>query len=101
MIAAAETILRLQDRKEVLVGLLDGLKGKAGTLAGKATDLIGGNSDKVKNGIGKAGDLIDSKTHGKYSRHIDGVQSKASEMVDRIEKKDGKGDVGPTSPPAV
>ena len=101
MMAAAGTILRLQDRKEVLVGLLDGLKGKAGTLAGKATDLIGGNSDKVKNGIGKAGDLIDSKTHGKYSRHIDGVQTKASKMVDQIDKKDGKGDVGPTPPPAV
>lgn len=83
------------------MGLLDGLKGKAGTLAGKATGLIGGNSDKVKNGIGKAGDFVNSKTHGKYSRHIDGARTKASQMVDDIDKKDGKGDVGPTSPPAV
>ncbi len=92
---------RLHDRKEVSVGLFDGLKGKAGTLAGKATELIGDNSDKVKNGIGKAGDFVDSKTQGKYSHHINGVQTKASEMVDKVDKKDGKGDVGPTSPPAV
>ena len=83
------------------MGLFDGLKGKAGTLAGKATELIGDNSDKVKNGIGKAGDFVDSRTHGKYSRHIDGVQTKASEMVDKVDKKDGKGGFGPTSPPAV
>ncbi|WP_223263273.1 antitoxin [Arthrobacter sp. NamB2] len=83
------------------MGLLDGLKGKAGTLAGKATELIGDNSDKVKNGIGKAGDFVDSRTQGKYSSHISGVQTKASQMVDNIDKKDGKGDVGPTSPPAV
>ncbi|MHA7282743.1 antitoxin [Arthrobacter sp. TMS2-4] len=83
------------------MGLLNGLKGKAGTLAGKATELIGGNSDTVKNGIGKAGDFVDSRTHGKYSRHINGAQLKASEMVDKIDRKDGKGDVGPTSPPAV
>ncbi|MHA7238605.1 antitoxin [Arthrobacter sp. TMS1-12-1] len=83
------------------MGLLDGLKGKAGTLAGKATELIGSNSATVKNGIGKAGDFVDSRTHGKYSRHIDGVQTKASAMVDKVDKKDGKGDVGPTSPPAV
>ena len=101
MIDGAETVLRFHDRKEVSVGLLDGLKGKAGTLAGKATELIGDNSDKVKNGIGKAGGYVDSRTHGKYSHHITGVQAKASEMVDRIDKKDGKGDVGPTSPPAV
>ncbi|MDQ0735055.1 uncharacterized protein YjbJ (UPF0337 family) [Arthrobacter agilis] len=101
MMVGAETVLRFHDRKEVSVGLLDGLKGKAGTLAGKATELIGDNSDKVKNGIGKAGDFVDGKTHGKYSHHIDGVQTKASEMVDQIDKKDGKGDVGPTPPPAV
>jgi hypothetical protein len=101
MIDGAETVLRFHDRKEVSVGLLDGLKGKAGTLAGKATELIGDNSDKVKNGIGKAGGFVDSRTHGKYSHHIDGVRTKASEMVDRIDKKDGKGDVGPTPPPAV
>ncbi|MHA7144902.1 antitoxin [Arthrobacter sp. TmT3-37] len=83
------------------MGLLDGLKGKAGTLAGKATELIGDNSDKVKNGIGKAGDFVDSRTHGKYSHHINGVQTKASGMVDRIDKKDGKGDTSPTPPPAV
>ncbi len=82
------------------MGLLNGLKGKAGSLVGKATEVIGGNSDKVKNGIGKAGGFVDSKTHGKYSRHITGAQTKASEMVDKIDKN-GKGDVGPTSPPAV
>ena len=82
------------------MGLLDRLKGKAGTLAGKATNLIGDNSDKVKNGIGKAGDFVDGKTHGKYSHRIDGVKSKASKMVDSIDKKDGTGRSGPTFPPA-
>lgn len=82
------------------MGFLDGLKGKAGSLAGKATSLIGENSDKVKDGIGKAGDFVDGRTQGKYSRHIDGMQSKASEMVDSLDKKDGKGSDGPTPPPA-
>ncbi len=83
------------------MGLLDGLKGKAGTLAGKATSLIGDNSDRVKDGIGKAGDFVDGRTHGKYSHRIDGVQSKASDLVDSIDKKDGPGRNGPASPPAA
>ncbi len=82
------------------MGLLDGLKDKAGTLAGKATELVGENSDRVKDGLGKAGDFVDSKTDGKYSHRIDGAQQKASEMVDRIDKKNGKGDVSPP-PPAM
>ncbi|WP_298251263.1 antitoxin [uncultured Arthrobacter sp.] len=82
------------------MGLLDGLKGKAGTLAGKAGELVGDNADKVKDGLGKAGDFVDSKTGGKYSNHIDGAQDKASQMVDRLDKKDGNDDVSPP-PPAV
>ncbi len=83
------------------MSVFDGLKGKAGGLKEKATGLIGANSEKVKAGIGKAGGFVDGRTGGKYSGHIRGVQSKASAMVDKIERDKGDGTPGPTTPPAT
>ena len=83
------------------MGMLNKIKDKAGPLTDKALGLVGKNSTKVKNGIAKAGHAVDTRTHGKYSRHIHGAQTKASAMVDKIERKNGNGPVGPTSPPAT
>jgi hypothetical protein len=60
----------------VLVGLI-------GDLKGKAQGLIRGNEQAIKNGISKAGDLVDTKTGGKYSGHVDKIQNGASKLIDK------------------
>ncbi|MDK1361075.1 antitoxin [Arthrobacter sp. zg-Y1219] len=85
------------------MSVFDGLKGKAGELKDKATEFVGGNADKIKGGIDHAGNFVDQKTGGKYSDKIDGFQSKASEAVDKVDRKQGPDsgtESGPT-PPAV
>ena len=37
-------------------------------LLDKIKDLIGGNADKVKQGVDKAADMVDEKTGGKFGR---------------------------------
>ena len=59
--------------------------GLIGDLKGKAQQLIGGNEQAIKDGIGKAGDFIDSKTGGKYADKIDSVQQGAASLVDKAE----------------
>ena len=53
------------------MGLLDKVKG-----------LLGGNADKVKEGVEKAGDMIDEKTDGKYADQVDMAQDKVEELID-------------------
>lgn len=83
------------------MSVFDGLKGKAGELKGKAAGLVGGNSGKIKEGIGHAGKFIDGRTGGKYSDKIVRVQSKASDMVNKIERDERNKPGDPQSPPAV
>lgn len=64
------------------MGILDDLKGKA-------QQLIGGNEQAIKDGIGKAGDFIDSKTGGKYADKIDSVQQGAADLVDKVDPQPG------------
>lgn len=73
------------------MGFLDDLKGKA-------QQVIGGNEQAIKDGIGKAGDFIDSKTGGKYADKIDAVQQGASGFVD---KANGKPNTAPAAEPPV
>jgi hypothetical protein len=83
------------------VSVFDGLKGKAGELRAKATELVGQNADKVKGGIDHAGNFVDKKTGGKYADKIDGFQRKASEAVDKADRERGAGEPpagGPSSP---
>lgn len=58
------------------MGLIDDLKGKA-------QGLIRGNEQAIKNGITKAGDLVDTKTGGKYSGHVNKIQDGASKLIDK------------------
>ncbi|MDV8148465.1 antitoxin [Arthrobacter sp. B10-11] len=62
------------------MGILDDLKGKA-------QRLVGGNEQAIKDGIGKAGDFIDSKTGGKYAGKIDTVQKGAAGLVDKVDNR--------------
>jgi F0F1-type ATP synthase membrane subunit b/b' len=55
------------------MGLLDTIKGA-----------LKGNTDKVKDGLDQAADMVDEKTGGKYSEHIDTAQDKAADMVDDL-----------------
>lgn len=55
-------------------------------LLDKAKDMLKGNTDKVKEGIDKAGDMIDEKTGGKFSEHIETAEEKAGEMLDDVEE---------------
>lgn len=47
----------------------------------KAKDLLSKNADKVDTVIGKAGDLVDKKTQGKYASTVDKVQDAARKAV--------------------
>jgi MT0933-like antitoxin protein len=49
----------------------------------KIKGLLSKNSDKVDMAIDKAGDLVDSKTHGKYKDTVDKVQVAARGAVDK------------------
>lgn len=55
------------------MGLMDKVKGA-----------LKGNTDKVKEGIDKAGDMVDEKTGGKYSDKIDMAEEKAADVLDDL-----------------
>ena len=45
-------------------------------------NLLSKNADKVDTAIDKVGDVVDSKTQGKYSGAVDKVQDAAKKAVD-------------------
>ena len=47
----------------------------------KIKGLVAKNADKVDTVIDKAGDLVDKKTQGKYTQHVDKVQGAAKKAV--------------------
>jgi MT0933-like antitoxin protein len=49
----------------------------------KVKDLLSKNADTVDTAIDKAGDIVDSKTQGKYSDTVDKVQDAAKKAVDK------------------
>ena len=54
----------------------------------KISDLLDGNSDKVEEGIEKAGDVVDEKTDGQYEDKVDVAQDKAADALDSLDGKD-------------
>jgi hypothetical protein len=54
------------------MGFLDKVKG-----------LLSKNADKVDTAIDKAGDIVDSKTQGKYTDKVNKVQDAAKKAVDK------------------
>lgn len=65
-------------------------------LKGKVSDLVDGNSDKIADGLDKAGDFVDSKTGGKHADNIDTGKDK---LLDALDGLDGKNDDFPNRPP--
>ncbi len=53
------------------MGLLDKIKG-----------MLGGNADKAKAGLEKAGDMVDEKTGGKFTDKIDMAEEKIGEVIE-------------------
>ena len=49
----------------------------------KIKNLLSKNADKVDTAIDKAGDVVDQKTQGKYTQHVDKVQDAAKKAVDK------------------
>ncbi|MFF3287361.1 antitoxin [Streptomyces sp. NPDC003023] len=42
----------------------------------KLKNMLKGHPDQTSQGIEKAGDFVDGRTQGKYSRHVDTAQEK-------------------------
>jgi MT0933-like antitoxin protein len=51
----------------------------------KVKDLVSKNKGAVDTAIDKAGDIVDSKTQGKYAQHVDKVQDAAKNAVDQTD----------------
>ena len=47
----------------------------------KAKKLIEGNKDKVADGVDKATDVVDDKTGGKHTEHLDKVDDAAAKFA--------------------
>ncbi|WP_371931366.1 antitoxin [Glutamicibacter sp. MNS18] len=62
----------------------DELKGKAEGLAQKAGQFAAENSEKVSEGIEKAGDFVDAKTGGKFADKVDGLQDGAQGLLNNL-----------------
>jgi hypothetical protein len=57
------------------MGLLDKIKG-----------MIGGNADKVVDGVDKATDMVDDKTGGKFTEQLDKVDDAVENALDDDKK---------------
>lgn len=53
------------------------------SIVDKVKEMLGQHSDKVQQGIDKAGDMVDQKTGGKYADKVDMAQDKAKGFVDK------------------
>ena len=51
--------------------------------------MLKGHEDQAGKGVDKAGDMVDRKTHGKYSRHVDTAQDKLKQELGSDREQDG------------
>jgi hypothetical protein len=57
------------------MGLLDKIKA-----------MVGGNADTAKDGVAKAGDMVDEKTDDKFTDKVDMAEDKIGEVIeDQVE----------------
>ncbi|MET4428923.1 MULTISPECIES: antitoxin [unclassified Mycolicibacterium] len=64
----------------------------------KVKNLVSQNADKVDSAIDKVGDIVDQKTQGKYTQHVDKVQEAAKKAVDNTQQP-GQPPASPPAPP--
>ncbi|WP_082177725.1 antitoxin [Arthrobacter sp. RIT-PI-e] len=77
---------------------LFGRGAKGAALAAAAMGYVKKNPEKIKNGLMKAGDFANKKTHGKYTRQITGAQTKAAQAIDKTTRGKGNNGIDPTPP---
>jgi hypothetical protein len=75
------------------MGVLDTVKGWFGGGKAKVQGTVSTHADTIKGGIDKAGNVVDDKTHGKYTDKVTAAQEKGKEIVDGL--AGGKPDGGP------
>ncbi|GHE06460.1 antitoxin [Streptomyces alanosinicus] len=49
----------------------------------KLKQMLKGHEDQAKQGVDKAGDMIDERTQGTYRSQVDTAQKSADEFIDR------------------
>lgn len=54
----------------------------------KIKGLVAKNPDKVSDGVDKATDLVDDKTGAKFHDHLEKVDEKVEEIVDKLDGDD-------------
>ncbi|POX42343.1 kanamycin biosynthetic protein [Streptomyces sp. Ru73] len=54
----------------------------------KLKQMLKGHEDQAGKGIDKGGDLLDERTQGKYSRHVDTAQDKLKDQFGRDQGQD-------------
>ncbi|WP_152916109.1 antitoxin [Arthrobacter sp. RIT-PI-e] len=77
---------------------LFGRGAKGAAIAAAAMGYVKKNPDKIKNGLTKAGDFANKKTHGKYTRQITGAQTKATQAINKATGGNGRNGIDPTPP---
>ena len=53
------------------------------SIVDKVKQMLGQNPDKARQGVERAGDMIDERTGGKYADKVDKAQQKAGDYLDR------------------
>jgi hypothetical protein len=66
------------------MGLLDTVKGWFGGSKAKVEDVASSHADTIKDGIDKAGSVVDDKTGGKYTDKVTDAQDKGKDVVDGL-----------------
>lgn len=54
----------------------------------KIKKMLKGHEDQAGKGVDKAGDMMDRRTHGKYSRHVDTAQDKLKQQLGNYRGQD-------------
>ncbi|MDI3407534.1 antitoxin [Streptomyces cavernicola] len=58
----------------------------------KLKQMIKGHEEKAGQGVDKAGDMVDEKTQGKYSKHVDTAQEKLKQQLGTDQQAKGQDD---------
>jgi hypothetical protein len=57
------------------------------SIVDKVKEMLGGHTDKAKDAVDKAGDMVDDKTGGKYADKVDMAQDKAKDFIEGAKPK--------------
>ena len=61
------------------------------SIVDKVKEMLGSHADKAKQGVDKAGDMIDDKTGGKYADKVDKGQDAAHDALRKMDDGGGAG----------